>query len=182
MREWRAHDHETFIAMNQDETVMRHFPRLITPEESLDFIRRAEEHFAEHGFGLWAVEPQADQPVAGFIGFVGLSVPRFEAAFTPCVEVGWRLRADAWGRGYATEAATAAVDFGFELGLSEIVSFTTVANDRSRAVMRRLGMTHDPAEDFEHPSVPPGHPIRPHVLYRLSRDAWGTGRLRAEKR
>ena len=108
-----------------------------------------------------------------FIGFVGLAEPRFEAPFTPCVEIGWRLRRDAWGHGYATEAAEAVLAHGFEtLRLPEIVSFTTVANEPSRAVMRRLGMHHDPAEDFDHPSVPEGHPVRRHVLYRLTAEEW----------
>jgi len=177
MREWRADDHETFIAMNQDEQVMRHFPSLMTREESLALVTRIEEHFTQHGFGWWAIEPDAGQPVSGFIGFVGLAVPRFEADFTPCVEVGWRLRTDAWGHGYATEAATAAVDYGFEqLGLAEIVSFTTVANERSRGVMRRLGMTHDRADDFDHPLLAADDPVRPHVLYRLSREDWAAYR------
>jgi RimJ/RimL family protein N-acetyltransferase len=105
--------------------------------------------------------------LAPFIGFVGLSVPRFEAHFTPCVEIGWRLAYEYWGRGYATEAARAVLDFGFQqLALREIVSFTTTANLRSRAVMERIGMTRTPADDFDNPGVPAGHALRRHVLYR----------------
>jgi len=112
---------------------------------------------------------------AAFAGFVGLAVPRFEAHFTPAVEVGWRLDAEWWGRGYATEAAREALRFGFtEAGLAEIVSFTAPANEPSRAVMRRIGMTHDPAGDFDHPALPPGHHLRRHVLYRLTRDRWSS--------
>jgi RimJ/RimL family protein N-acetyltransferase len=104
---------------------------------------------------------------------VGLSVPRFEAHFTPAVEIGWRLAQEHWGQGYATEGARSVLAFGFdELGLDEIVSFTTVANQRSKRVMERIGMTRDPADDFAHPLLEPGHRLRPHVLYRLSRATW----------
>src|SRR5207244_1333977 len=125
-----------------------------------------DRHFAEHGFGLWAVEIPA---VAAFAGFVGLSVPRFDAHFMPSVEVGWRLAFSYWGFGYATEGARAALAFGFQsLGLSEIVSFTTAGNRRSRRVMERLGMTHDPRDDFDHPGLDSESPLRHHVLYRIS--------------
>ena len=121
----------------------------------------------EHGFGLWAVEAV---DVADFVGFVGFSIPGFQAHFTPCVEIGWRLAFEHWGRGYATEAARAAVDCGFRrFGLEEIVSFTVRANWRSGRVMERLGMTRSAADDFEHPRLLPGHPLRPHVLCRLKR-------------
>jgi RimJ/RimL family protein N-acetyltransferase len=121
--------------------------------------------FAERGYGPWAVEVPG---VASFIGYVGLLVPTFEARFTPCVEIGWRLAFPAWGHGYATEAARLALAFGFaEGGLDEIVSFTVPANHRSVAVMERLGMRAD--GEFEHPRLPPGHRLRRHVLYRLSR-------------
>jgi ribosomal-protein-alanine N-acetyltransferase len=134
------------------------------------FIQRIKTHFAEHGFGWWAVEVPG---VAPFIGFIGLAVPRFEAPFMPAIEVGWRLASAHWGKGYATEGARAALEFGFtQLGLEEIVSFTVPANARSLRVMERLGMTHDPAEDFDHPRLPEGHPLRRHVLYRLGRARW----------
>jgi RimJ/RimL family protein N-acetyltransferase len=128
-----------------------------------------EAHFHKHGFGIWAVEII---DLAPFAGFLGLSIPRFEAHFTPCVEIGWRLAAEHWGRGYATEGAQAALQFGFEsLQLQEIVSFTVPANRRSRRVMEKLGMTSNPAEDFDHPSLPEGHPLWRHVLYRIARPA-----------
>jgi RimJ/RimL family protein N-acetyltransferase len=128
------------------------------------------ERWAAEGFGLWAVERQAD---GRFLGFTGLAAPTFKAHFTPCVEVGWRFAVEAWGHGYATEAARAALRFGFEnLDLAEIVSFTVPANTRSRAVMERLGMTRDPADDFDHPRLPEGHPLRHHVLYRLGHERW----------
>jgi RimJ/RimL family protein N-acetyltransferase len=160
--------------MNADPRVMEHFPGTMTRAESDAHADRIDEHFAEHGFGLWAVEAPGE---VEFAGFVGLAVPRFEAHFTPAVEVGWRLAAEWWGRGYATEAAREALRFGFtEAGLSEIVSFTAPANEPSRAVMRRIGMTHDPADDFDHPALPPGHRLRRHVLYRLSREDWAHNR------
>ena len=165
LRTWRESDLEPFAALNADPVVMAHFPQRLTREETQAMIGRIEDGFRRHGFGLWAVEVPG---VADFIGYVGLSVPVFEAAFTPCVEIGWRLAAGHWGRGYATEAARAAVGYGFGLlGLREIVSFTVPANVRSRAVMRRIGMTRDPAEDFDHPRLPEGHRLRRHVLYRL---------------
>jgi RimJ/RimL family protein N-acetyltransferase len=153
--------------MNADPRVMEHFPATLSADETDARIARIEAHFAEQDFGLWAVEIPGVTP---FAGFVGLAVPSFEAAFTPCVEIGWRLAVDYWGRGYATEGARAALSFGFDsLGLDEIVSFTVPANTRSRRVMERLGMTHDPAEDFDHPLVPEGSPFRRHVLYRIAR-------------
>jgi ribosomal-protein-alanine N-acetyltransferase len=125
------------------------------------------QHFADKGFGWWALEIPGGAP---FIGFVGLSIPRFNAHFTPCVEIGWRLAHAAWGKGYATEAARAALAHGFDvLKLEEIVSFTTTANLRSRNVMEKIGMRRDPADDFDHPSIAAGHPQRPHVLYRKTR-------------
>jgi RimJ/RimL family protein N-acetyltransferase len=130
-------------------------------------------HFSRHPFGLWAVEVVDS---GTFIGFTGLAEWAFEAHFMPAVEVGWRLARPAWGQGYATEAARAAFAFGFEVcDLDEIVSFTSVPNTRSQAVMARLGMTHDPAEDFDHPKLPSGHRLERHVLYRLDRTAWLAG-------
>jgi RimJ/RimL family protein N-acetyltransferase len=156
--------------MNADPVVMEHFPAVLTREESDAFAARIEAHFQAKGFGLWAVEVPGE---ASFIGFVGLAVPRFEAHFMPAVEVGWRLDRPYWGRGFATEAARASVADGFErIGLEEIVSFTTPTNLPSRRVMERLGMTRDEADDFEHPALPIGHPMRRHVLYRLRRDDW----------
>jgi RimJ/RimL family protein N-acetyltransferase len=165
LRTWLPADLEPFARLNADPRVMEHLPGVLSREQSDALAARIAAHFAEKGFGLWALEVPG---VAPFVGFVGLSVPRFEAAFTPCVEVGWRLGAEHWGRGYASEAARAALMFGFDrLGLREIVSFTVPANQRSRAVMERIGMTRDPSEDFEHPSLPPSHPLRLHVLYRI---------------
>ncbi len=165
LRPWRDDDLPAFAALNADPRVMEFFPKLLTQAESEASAAAIRENGKLRGFGLWAVEIVDSAP---FIGFVGLSVPRFEAHFTPCVEIGWRLAFEHWHNGYATEAARAAVRFGFEqLNLKEIVSFTVPENRRSRRVMERLGMTHDPAEDFDHPMLPLGHPLRRHVLYRL---------------
>ena len=167
LRRWRAGDREPFAAMSADPEVMEYYPAVADRGAADADVDRYEAHFETHGFGLWAVEAPG---VAPFIGYVGLSRPTFEAHFTPAVEVGWRLGRAYWGQGYATEAAQAAVDAGFrELGLDEIVSFTVPGNFRSRRVMERLGMTHDPADDFDHPRMPEGHRLRRHVLYRLPR-------------
>jgi RimJ/RimL family protein N-acetyltransferase len=167
LRQWRDADLEPFAALNADPEVMRYFPAALTREESDAFAERARLTFAERGWGWWAVEVVDASP---FIGFVGLSEPRFEAHFTPAVEVGWRLAKDHWRKGYATEGARAAVSFGFdELGLEEIVSFAPQSNLPSRRVMERIGMTHDPADDFDHPFLSRDDPLRRHVLYRLRR-------------
>lgn len=167
LRRWRDADRAPFAALNADPRVMEHFPKVLTREESDACVARIESHFEKNGFGLWAVEVVG---VAPFAGFVGLSVPTFETNFTPCVEIGWRLSAEYWGKGIATEGARAALRFGFEsLGLDEILSYTVPKNVRSRRVMEKLGMTHDPKEDFDHPLLAAGHPLQRHVLYRISR-------------
>jgi RimJ/RimL family protein N-acetyltransferase len=164
LRGWREGDLAAFAAMNADPAVMEHFPGTLSRRESDELIERIEGGFEANGFGLWALEVQE---TGEFIGFTGLAVPGFEAHFTPVVEIGWRLAPSAWGKGYATEAGGAALAFGFEQGgLAEVISFASVGNRRSHTVMERLGMTHDPADDFDHPSLPPGHPQRRHVLYR----------------
>jgi RimJ/RimL family protein N-acetyltransferase len=165
LRRWRDSDRAAFAAMNADARVMEFFPNRPTRVESDAMIDYIERHFDERDFGLWAVEVP---DVAPFIGFTGLAVPRFSAHFTPCVEIGWRLAFDHWGQGYATEAARLALGHGFgPCVLSEIVSFAPVGNCRSRAVMERLGMRRDSVEDFDHPAISEGHPLRRHVLYRL---------------
>ena len=165
LRRWRVEDRAPFAALNADPVVMEHYPALLTTEESNAFVDRIEATFAADQLGLWAVEVQ---DTGACIGYVGLWPATFPAPFTPAVEVGWRLAAAAWGAGYAPEAARAATRDGFDrLGLSEIVSFTAVANERSQRVMQKLGMVRDPAEDFDHPNLPEGHRLRRHVLYRL---------------
>ena len=168
LRPWRADDRVAFAALNADPVVMEHFPATLDRAASDALATRIAEHFDRHGYGLWAVEAPGTVP---FAGYVGLSVPRFEAPFMPAVEIGWRLARDCWGRGWATEAARRVLDFAFaEGGLDEVVSFTVPANRRSWTVMERIGMARDPAGDFDHPVLPPGHPLRRHLLYRRRRN------------
>jgi RimJ/RimL family protein N-acetyltransferase len=165
LRRWRLSDRGPFASLNADPEVMEYFPSLLTREQSDRLVERIEAEFERRGHGLWALQTRAE---AAFIGFAGLAAVPFEAGFTPAVEVGWRLARPAWGRGYATEAARAALAFGFdELGLDEIVSFAVPGNSRSLAVMERIGMKHDPAGDFDHPGLPAGHPLSRHLLYRV---------------
>jgi ribosomal-protein-alanine N-acetyltransferase len=166
MRRWREEDLAPFAALNADPVVMEHFPSRVDRAQSDAFVvDRIEATFRERGYGLWAVEVVAS---GDFIGFVGLNPTNFDAHFTPAVEVGWRLAAAYWGRGYATEAARRAVAYGLEdVGLAEIVSFTATTNVRSERVMQRIGMRRDPAEDFDHPLLPAGDRLRRHLLYRI---------------
>jgi RimJ/RimL family protein N-acetyltransferase len=165
LRRWRESDREPFAALNADPEVMRYFMKRLIRVESDAMVDRIESHFVEHGWGLWAVQRRDTDE---FIGFTGLWPATFEAPFTPAVEVGWRLRRSAWGFGFATEAATAAVVDGFErLRLPEILSFTATANERSWRVMERLGLQRVEGGEFDHPWVPVGHEVRPHVLYRF---------------
>ncbi|MDR7274456.1 GNAT family N-acetyltransferase [Catenuloplanes atrovinosus] len=171
LRRWRATDRKPFAALNADPEVMRHFPAPLSREQSDAMIDRIDGDLARQGYGLWAV----DAP-GGFIGFVGLARPRFEAHFTPALEIGWRLARHAWGHGYATEAARTVLTHAFTtLGMDALVSFTAHTNTRSRAVMERLGLTRDPAEDFLHLQMPPDHPLQPCVLYRLDATTWRAG-------
>jgi RimJ/RimL family protein N-acetyltransferase len=167
LRRWRDSDRLPFQRMNADPRVMEFMPKPLTPEESDQLVDQAEAHFDRRGFGPFAVDLLETNC---FIGFIGLSVPSFDAHFMPAVEIGWRLAFGHWGKGLATEGARAALSYGFKtLGLEQAVSFTVPANLRSRRVMEKLGMMHDPHDDFDHPNLPEGHPMRPHVLYRLNR-------------
>jgi len=166
LREWRDEDIAPFAALSADPEGMRYLPSLDRAAAEA-WVARMRVHFAEHGFGQFAIELPGE---TSFIGVVGLNWVRWDLAFTPAVEVGWRLAGSYWGKGYALEAARAAIDDGFgRIGLEEIVAYTVPANRASWTVMERLGMTRDPAEDFDHPSQPEGHPLRRHVLYRLCR-------------
>jgi RimJ/RimL family protein N-acetyltransferase len=169
LRPWKDEDLPAFAAINDDPDVMAFMPKRLSREESEALAGCIRNHIDSAGWGLWALEVPG---VASFAGFVGLAVPRFEAHFTPCVEVGWRLAKTHWGKGYATEAGRAAIAYGFDkLGLTQIVSFTTEGNWRSRAVMERLGMRHDPGDDFDHPALK-SHSLQRHVLYRLAKSSW----------
>jgi RimJ/RimL family protein N-acetyltransferase len=170
LRHWRDEDLAAYGAMNADAEVMAHYPRTLSRAESDASARRIRDGLATRSFGLWAVEIPGGVP---FIGYVGLAEPGFSAHFTPCHEIGWRLARPHWGMGYASEAAAAVRDFAFEaLGLEALVSFTIPANLRSRRVMERIGMRRDEPGDFQHPGLPMGHPMRPHVLYRLRKADW----------
>jgi RimJ/RimL family protein N-acetyltransferase len=166
LRPWIEADRALFAEMNSDPRVMEHFPSLLSRSESDALMDRIVDGWRQ-GYGLWAVERRED---AGFIGFLGFSQPRWEAHFTPCIEIGWRLAASSWNQGLATEAAWAALSWGREnvaFPRNEVVSFTTSANAPSRRVMEKVGMTHDPADDFDHPLLPEWVGRR-HVLYRLA--------------
>ena len=167
LRTWREADREPFARINADLRVMQYFPGTLSRQESDAMVDRVIAHFERHRFGLYAAELRE---TGQFVGFIGLNIPTFEAHFTPCVEIGWRLDAAFWNQGLATEGAREVVRYAFEgLGLPELVSFTTVGNLASRRVMEKLEMTHDPADDFDHPRIAEGHPLRRHVLYRLRR-------------
>ena len=170
LRPWRDEDGESFAAMFEDPAVME-FLMPAKDRAAIDaIVARIRSHFDQHGYGWWAAELRS---TGAFIGFVGLSHIPFEADFTPAVEVGWRLASAYWGQGYATEGARASLEAAFtRLGLAEIVSITVPANARSVRVMERIGMTRDPAGDFDHPRLPEGHPLRRHVLYRIGRERW----------
>jgi ribosomal-protein-alanine N-acetyltransferase len=165
LRRWREADRAPFSRINADPRVMEFFPKRLSRRESNTLSDRVQAHFERHGFGLYAAELREERR---FIGFIGLSVPGFDAHFTPCVEIGWRLEAESWGRGIATEGAAAVVGYAFQaLQIPELVSMAVAGNVRSTGVMEKIGMIRDPADDFDHPNLPPGHPLRRHVLYRL---------------
>jgi 3-dehydroquinate dehydratase/shikimate dehydrogenase len=164
LRQWREKDMIPFASLNADPRVMEFYPALLKKEESDAMVQRLYKSITENGWGLWAVEKKDDRD---FIGYVGLSRPSFDAHFTPCVEVGWRLKYEVWGRGFAPEAGRECLRFGFqELILPEIVSFTAKINTRSIRVMEKLGMEHSEEDDFEHPKVDKSSPLLHHVLYR----------------
>jgi RimJ/RimL family protein N-acetyltransferase len=164
LRRWHSSDIEPFANLNADPRVMEFFPTTLSRAETETMISKIEEKIRQQGFGFWAAELRETK---NFIGFIGLNRPGYPLSFSPCVEIGWRLAFDHWGRGYAQEGARAVLTYGFErLRLKEIVSFTTVNNLRSRRVMERIGMAYDAHGDFDHPNVPENHPLRRHVLYR----------------
>lgn len=163
LRQWRRSDYPCFARLNADPETMRFFPATLTAAESNALAQRCHDFIEQRGWGIWAVEEKASKT---FIGFTGLHIPTDELPFSPCVEIAWRLTRSAWGKGFATEAARAALTFAFaQLALPEVVSFTAVSNIPSQRVMQRLGMERDP-QTFGHPSLPSCHPLREHVLYR----------------
>ena len=174
LRQWTEADRPPFASLNADPVAMEFFPALLTREQSDAMAERIANAISARGWGLWTAEQiSPDGAAPRFMGFVGLNSPIADLPFKPCVEIGWRLARPFWGQGLATEAARMALRVGFEvLALDEIVAFTTLRNVRSRALMERLGMQESTGETFDHPSVPEGHPTRPHCLYRLPRTRW----------
>lgn len=169
LRQWRDNDYTDFSELNADPAVMEHFPSTLSKTKSDEIANKIQSLITRRGWGFWAVE---EKKTNSFIGFVGLHQPIKELPFSPCVEVGWRLAKQFWGKGYATEAAEAALKIAFErLELDKIYSFTSVGNLRSRAVMERLHMINT-NQNFEHPEIPAGNPLREHVLYSLTKDQW----------
>ena len=167
LRRWQERDAQAFAAINADPAVMQFFPAVLSREASDTLIKRFESHFETHGFGVWAAELTA-QNNGELIGCIGLNTVQFEAAFTPTVEILWRMAKPVQGQGLATEGARAVLRFAFEeLALPEVVSFTVVENQASRRVMEKIGLQHEPALDFHHPALPPGHQLSAHVFYRL---------------
>ncbi len=165
LRPWRASDLEAFAVINADKKVMEFIPKSLTRQESDALVKAFEEEWKQRHYGRWAIEVPN---VADFIGYVGFHYYDFPAKFTPCVEIGWRLSADHWGKGYATEAAKAALDYGFhQLNMKENYAFTFQGNENSRKLMERLGMTYEPELQFEHPDLPSGHPMGIYVVYRI---------------
>lgn len=179
LRQWQQKDLEPFAKLNADPKVMEYFPRLKTREESDASVKLMSDHIQRYGYGFWAVSLIH---TGEFIGFIGLEDVDFKAPFTPAIEIGWRLAFAHWGKGYATQGAKVALAYGFEtLNLSEIVSFTAVHNMRSRRVMEKIGMHHDSRDDFDHPKLTEAHPLRRHVLYRLSQQEFLTSTRQKQK-
>lgn len=173
LRTWRDSDREPFAAMNADPQVMEFFESVMSREKSDASVARMIDHFAMHGWGLWVGERR---DTGEFIGTIGLTTPRWPLPGAPKIEIGWRLAKAHWGLGFASEGAGAALRLGFErLDATEIVAVTALGNRRSRAVMERIGM-RDAREDFDHPAVPEGHPVRRHCLHRITREDWLSAR------
>ncbi|WP_338884822.1 GNAT family N-acetyltransferase [Xenorhabdus sp. TH1] len=167
LRAWKAEDREPFFHLSSNPDVMEFFPDILTKAQSNTFIDNCIHKFeTQGGWGLWAVELKQN---GEFIGSVGLNVPNIKFPFSPFVEIGWRLDKPFWGKGYTCEAARRIFDFAFtEIGLEEVVAFTTVSNYRSENVMKKLGMVRD-EKTFLHPGLEENHPLREHVLYRFQR-------------
>jgi RimJ/RimL family protein N-acetyltransferase len=170
LRPWTQSDLEPMAAMNADSRVMEYFPGIKSRAESEKEMESLQEHIEKYGWGFWAASLRE---TGQWIGLIGLKHVSIAAHFTPAIEVGWRLSQPFWGKGFATEGARASLQYGFEvLKVPEIVSYAPTQNIPSRRVMERIGMRHDPKDDFDHPRLPEGHPLRRHVLYRLKRAEW----------
>jgi len=169
LRRWREEDKLPFAKLNADPLVMKYFSEVLTTKKSNELADRCETLITKNGWGFWAVETISDNR---FIGFTGLNQPEYELPVNSCVEIGWRFSAEAWGQGYATEAAKACLDFAFQnLVLDEVYSFSTVSNQKSRAVMERLNMVNQNL-NFNHPLVPDNDKLQEHVLYKIELQQW----------
>jgi ribosomal-protein-alanine N-acetyltransferase len=165
---WEESDRELFAKMNANKEVMRYFPKTLDFKETDNFLNRVQEHFKENGYGLWAVELKDTNEFIGFIGFLNAT---FEAEFTPCVEIGWRLDNKYWNNGYATEGAKTCLEYGFnKLNLNAIYSFTAEPNKPSENVMKKIGMKK--IGEFKHPRVEEGSPLKPHILYKIDKEEY----------
>ncbi|WDV44719.1 GNAT family N-acetyltransferase [Clostridiaceae bacterium M8S5] len=165
LRDWQEEDIPIFCNMNKDKEVMQYLPKVLTEEETKNFYNVIKKEFSDKGYGLYAVESKEKRE---FIGFVGFHIATFHIDFTPCVEIGWRIRREDWGKGYATEAAKACIDYGFEvLGFKEVYSFTYVINEPSQKVMQKIGLEY--VKKFNHPNLDLNNPLSPHVLYKIER-------------
>ena len=170
LRDWCDSDTESFVALNQNPQVMEFFPDILTKQQSVDLLIKLKDEISQRGFGFYACELKANH---AFIGMVGLHVPDFNAHFTSCVEIGWRIASNYWRQGLALEAAQKYLEIGFiEFNLQEIVSFTARTNRRSIKLMQNLGMVRDDCGDFYHPKLPQGHQLSLHVLYRMRKALW----------
>lgn len=172
LRPWREADREPWAALNADPEVMAHFPAVLSRAESDALMDRLAASVAETGRGFMALERRSD---GAFLGFVGVKPTGPDLPFGGAPEIGWRLARHAWGRGYASEAAQAALADAFGRGAEEVVSFTAVSNLPSQAVMTRIGLRRTPERDFAHPALPEGHRLRPHLVWSLAREAWTAG-------
>lgn len=166
LRQWTDDDLQSFIKINQDQTVMKYYPSTLSVSDTINMVARIKNKFKTNGFGLYAVVLKETQQ---FIGYIGLNTPDFQAYFTPCVEIGWRLAKEYWGQGLAVEGAKKCLELGFnQFNLNEIVSFTAKINTQSERVMQKLGMAYEVDGDFHHPKLPREHRLSLHVLYRIS--------------
>lgn len=169
LRQWKESDLSLFAEMNADPVVMEYYPDILSEDESNAMANKLKGLITERSWGFWAVETKEEKE---FIGFVGLHKPTYDLPVTPCVEIGWRLGKEYWGKGYATEAALESLKFAFEeLKLNEVYSFASVLNKRSWAVMERVKMKNTES-NFNHPIIPEGHPLREHVLYKITAEQW----------